>query len=350
MLLKVSEEPIKRPLLGMKLDELAEMLGSPVRARAAARWLFGGTVAPEALPQSIPEVSHKAWRAVLERCELRQPKVSARHASEDGTVKYGLDVGEGAAIETVLIPAEGRSTVCVSSQVGCTRHCAFCATARLGYRRSLRADEIIGQFLLARKEAPPEAPLRNVVFMGMGEPMDNLDEVLRAVEILTQRPAPQLASGHVTVSTSGVLPGIRRFLSSCGANLALSLNGSSDAQRERLMPQTRQWPIGSLMEALREDGSKHPQRLFFVEYVLFNGVNDSDDDARRLLKLLEGVRARINLIPHNAFEGSGLGPPSADRVLAFQKIVREGGFRCLLRASRGREISAACGQLALKSA
>jgi 23S rRNA (adenine2503-C2)-methyltransferase len=338
----------KPSLYGLTREELSRLLGSPARARAALRWLYQGET-PVEIPSAIPEVSHRAWEGIRGEYTLALPTVQDRSASADGTIKYALEVDRG-SIEAVLIPARGRSTVCVSSQVGCTRRCAFCATARLGFRRNLTAAEIVGQYLVARAEAPVEAPLRNVVFMGMGEPMDNLDEVLRAVEVLMQTPAPQLAAGHITVSTSGVLPGIRRFLTECRANLALSLNGTTDEQRERLMPQNKVWPIGELLEQLRSDAARRPGRLTFVEYVLFDGVNDSERDAERLVELLHGVQVRVNLIPHNAFEGSGFAPPPHERMLRFQSIVHRAGIRCLLRASRGREIDAACGQLALRRA
>jgi 23S rRNA (adenine2503-C2)-methyltransferase len=289
-------------------------------------------------------VSPEAWAKVRAAAELSLPRVAARQVASDGTVKYAFEVGE-ARFESVLIPAQGRSTLCVSSQAGCSRRCAFCATARLGLTRNLEAGEIVAQLVLAKADAPERAPLRNVVFMGMGEPLDNLDEVLRAVEVLAQPPAPQLGSGHVTVSTSGVLPGMERFLRESQAHLALSLNATTDAQRLELMPQTRQWPIAALLGLLRQ-ASPGSERLFFIEYVILDGFNDSDDDARRLVDLLQGVRARVNLIPLNPFEGCGHRPAEAERTLAFQKIVHESGIRCLLRSSRGEDVDAACGQLA----
>jgi len=248
----------------------------------------------------------------------------------------------------VLIPAGERSTVCVSSQAGCTRHCVFCATATLGFRRQLSAGEIVLQYLVARAQAPAGQPPRNVVFMGMGEPMDNLDAVLEAVSILTDDGAPRLSSEHVTVSTAGVLPGLERFLRSSRAQIALSLNATTDEQRERLMPHNRVWPIASLLGALRVDHERSSRRRYFVEYVLWRGVNDTDEDALRLVALLADLPAHVNLIPHNAFEGSAFEPPTPERVLEFQKIVHDGGVRCLVRWPRGREIAAACGQLALR--
>lgn len=337
----------KRQISGLTLAELTALLDSRARALAALRWLHEAAPVPTSLPERIPGVAPEAWAKVLEACELELPRVAARQAASDGTVKYAFEAADGARFEAVLIPAEGRSTLCVSSQAGCSRRCAFCATARLGLARNLQAGEVVAQLLLAKPDAPQGSPLRNVVFMGMGEPFDNLDEVLRAVELLTQPPAPALGAAHVTVSTSGVLPGMERFLRECQAHLALSLNATTDEQRAALMPQTKQWPIAELLGLLRRacEGS---ERIFFIEYVVLDGFNDSDDDARRLVALLHGIRARVNLIPHNAFEGCGYGPARMERILAFQKIVHEGGVRCLVRSSRGEDIDAACGQLAGK--
>jgi 23S rRNA (adenine2503-C2)-methyltransferase len=266
-------------------------------------------------------------------------------SAPDGTVKLALDFGE-ASVETVLIPGPHRSTVCVSSQAGCTRKCAFCATATLGFTRNLSAGEIVAQYLLAQRRAPAGKPARNVVFMGMGGPLDNLGPVMEAVELLVQAPYPSLSPAHVTVSTSGVVPAMRRFLKESPACLALSLNATTDEVRERVMPHNALWPIATLLDTLREHAVG---REVFVEYVLFDGVNDTDADADRLPQLLEGIGARINVIPFNGHERSGLRAPSNERVTAFQKRVASSGLRCLVRWPRGREIDAACGQLAMKS-
>jgi 23S rRNA (adenine2503-C2)-methyltransferase len=331
-------------LTALTLDELEARLGGRSRAVAAARWLYAGGL-PAGLPERIPGVAAERWLGLLAQHALPRVAVRERQVSRDGTTKFLLDV-DGAKVESVLIPSRGRSTVCVSSQSGCTRHCAFCATATLGFQRQLAAGEILAQFLIARAEAPEDAPVTNVVFMGMGEPLDNLEEVLRAVRVLTQSPAPQLGAEQVTVSTSGVLPGMRRFLAESRASLALSLNATTDAQRDALMPHNRRWPIASLLEALREDGAAHPGRVTFVEYVLFAGVNDTDADAERLPALLEGLPVRVNLIPHNPMGASTLRAPGPEQVLAFQKRLREAGLRCFVRWPRGQEIAAACGQLA----
>jgi len=336
-----------RPFTGLTLSELTALLESRPRALTALRWLHSSPTPPTRLPDRLPGVSAKAWERVHSECELCLPRIVARQRSKDGTVKYAFEA-EGARFEAVLIVEKGRSTLCVSSQSGCTRRCAFCATARLGFVRNLTAGEIVAQLLLAKADAPAKAPLRNVVFMGMGEPLDNLDQVLRAIEILTQAPLPQLGVGHVTVSTSGVLPGMRRFLEESRAHLALSLNATTDETRTLLMPQTRTWPIAELIDLLRAS-SRASERLFFIEYVLLAGVNDSDDDARRLVCLLEGVRARVNLIPHNAFAPCPWEPARPERIEAFQRIVHRAGIRCLVRSPHGQEIDAACGQLALKT-
>jgi 23S rRNA (adenine2503-C2)-methyltransferase len=332
----------------LSLTALSEALGSRTRALAARRWLYSCRPVPAALPERIPGVTPEAWARVRDAAPLPSWRLVERAVSVDGTVKYALDVF-GAGIETVLIPAQKRSTVCVSSQAGCSRSCGFCATATLGFRRQLMAGEIVLQYLVAQNDAPPGSPLRNVVFMGMGEPMDNLDEVMGAVDRLLEPPLPRLGAGHITVSTSGVLPGMKRFLREGRGQLALSLNATTDAAREALMPHNRLWPIGDLLEALRADQRRGSGRRFFIEYVLWDGVNDSDDDARRLVALLSGLDAHVNLIPHNPVAGNPLRPATKATLARFQARVRGAGVRCLLRPARGQEIAAACGQLALRN-
>lgn len=360
----------KTELLRLTQAEWAECLGSPDRARALARWLFSKEArvlasdnatdaerscealiaeAPLALeiPAAIPAVSHRILDRLRGQLAFHVPRCRARHISEDGTIKYAFAFAPGADVESVLIPARGRSTLCVSSQIGCTRRCAFCATGRLGFQRNLRAEEIVAQFWRVREDAPPSLPLRNVVFMGMGEPLDNFDEVLRAIAVLTQQPEPQLSARNITVSTSGILPGMVRLLEESRVNLALSLNATTDEVRRQLMPQTEIWPIRALLELLRDDARKQPSRDVFIEMVLFDGVNDAEEDAHRLIELLDGVNARVNLIAHNAFDGSPFRPAEPKRLQRFKDIVLGAGIRCLTRLPRGQEISAACGQLAL---
>ena len=329
----------------LSFDRLATLMGSRTRAAAARRWLYAAGPVPLELPDRVPAIQPAAWDAVREAAPMPAWRLGARQAAADGTVKYALDLA-GSTVETVLIPARGRSTVCVSSQAGCTRSCTFCATATLGLLRSLDAGEIVLQYAVAAAEAPPGAPARNVVFMGMGEPMDNLDAVLGAIDLLLERPRPALSPAHITVSTSGVVPGMKRFLREGRGHLALSLNATTDAQRQALMPHNRTWPIAALLGALREDLGTHPGRRCFIEYVLWAGVNDTEGDAERLTALLAGLDAQVNLIPHNAFHGSPLRPPTDEAVRQFQKALTDGGVKSVVRWPRGRDIAAACGQLA----
>jgi 23S rRNA (adenine2503-C2)-methyltransferase len=335
------------PITGLTLAELDERLGSRTRALATRQWLCTASPLPPALPARIPGVTPRAWAALRAEAPLPPWTPVGRRQDPDGTTKLALSLA-GATVETVLIPGRGRSTVCVSSQSGCTRHCRFCATATLGFARNLSAGEIVLQYLLARAAAPEGAPARNVVFMGMGEPMDTLDAVLSAVALLSDEGAPRLALGSITVSTAGVLPGMRRFLRECRAHLALSLNATTDALRERLMPHNRLWPIAALIDALRDDHAAGSGRRYFVEYVLWDGVNDGAADAERLAALLHGLPAHVNLIPHNAFADNPYQAPPADRVRAFQARLRAAGVRALVRWPRGSAIAAACGQLALR--
>lgn len=330
-------------LVGLRFPELARRLGSETRAKVAMRWLYE-TGLPDALPESLPGVSQKAWTALRRDVGLPSCSVLAERRAPDGTTKLALQFGE-AKVESVLIPGPQRSTVCISSQAGCTRSCAFCATAKLGFSRNLSAAEIVGQYLVTQRLAPVGKPARNVVFMGMGEPLDNLENVLEAVELLIQSPYPALSPAHVTVSTSGVVPAMRKFLTRSRAGLALSLNATTDEVRERVMPHNKLWPIAELMETLRTHANGAE---VFIEYVLFEGINDTEADADRIPELLQGIPARINVIPFNGDGADGFRPPTDEQVTTFQKRVARSGIRTLVRWPRGREIDAACGQLALK--
>lgn len=331
----------RRGLTGLTVADLTVMLGSRTRALVAANWIYGPRPWEVSVPEALPQIAQLAWSKVRDACTMPAIEVTEQAVATDGTIKLLLTLSDG-AVEAVMIPAAGRATICVSSQVGCTRSCKFCSTATLGFGRNLRADEIVAQYLIARMLAPAETPATNVVFMGMGEPMDNLDEVLRAVEILTQAPAPQLGYAQVTVSTSGVLPGMQRFLAESKGSLALSLNGTTDAQRTALMPHNKTWPIAALLDLLRE----YPRRIHFIEYVMFDGINDSDEDAARLVDLLAGVNARVNLIPHNPIGASELRASPNPRIDTFLRLLNAAGLRSMVRWPRGQDIAAACGQLA----
>jgi 23S rRNA (adenine2503-C2)-methyltransferase len=278
----------------------------------------------------------------------------------DGTRKLRLLATDGAAIESVLIPNEGRGlTQCISSMVGCSLTCSFCATASLGFVRNLSAWEIVDQVyraqdLLVDEASSAAAPwserITNVVFMGMGEPLHNYGQVRRALELLTDPLGAALAGRRITVSTAGLVPGIRRFArEGLGREigLAVSLNATTDAVRDRLMPINTQWNLDELIEAVREVPTPRRRRITF-EYVLLAGVNDSDDDARRLSRLIGDVACHVNLIPFNPHPHAPYRRPSPERVRRFDALCRSLGLHSHVRTPRGDDIGAACGQLALE--
>lgn len=279
------------------------------------------------------------------------PRVERRYRSADGTVRYvfALDApGEKPArIETVFMPEEGRQTLCLSTQAGCAVDCRFCLTATLGLVRNLTAGEILGQVLRALDEHRAELkPQTNVVLMGQGEPLLNYEAVMAALRILLDRGGLALSPKHVTLSTSGIVPGIERLAQErVRPKLAVSLNASSDEQRRQIMPITRKYPLPSLLDACRRYPLRPWERLTF-EYVLLGDVNDSPDDARRVVKLLSRLRCKVNLIPWNP-GALPYAPPEAARVEEFRRILTAKGLLALVRDSRGQDIMAACGQLAV---
>jgi 23S rRNA (adenine2503-C2)-methyltransferase len=282
------------------------------------------------------------------------PDVVARAA--DGTQKllFHLPAEAGsraAAVESVLIPqtdredgARDRLTLCISSQAGCAMGCEFCATARLGLVRNLRPAEIVGQVRAGLAAAAPR-PLTNVVLMGMGEPLANYEAVVTAMEILTAEWGYAISPRRITVSTVGLAPQVPRFVAETRVNLAVSLTATTDALRGRLMPVNRRWPLAELLAACRAVPLPRRKRITF-EYVMLDGVNDTDADARRLVRLLHGLRAKVNLIPFNPFPASGFAPSPRERLARFQGLLRAHGLNATIRESRGRDIQAACGQLA----
>ncbi|MEO8361579.1 MAG: 23S rRNA (adenine(2503)-C(2))-methyltransferase RlmN [Vicinamibacteria bacterium] len=333
--------------LAATVGDLKPILGGDSRALAMRRLLMAGPI--EALPAKVPGVAESILGPLRASLLLPQATVSAMIDAEDGTTKWAMTFADGQSAETVLIPSRTRGTVCVSSQSGCTRSCAFCATATMGFRRNLTAGEIVYQYLIAR-EAAAAAGLEatNVVFMGMGEPLDSLDAVLAAVRSLTDV-FPGLSPRRVTVSTSGMVKNLPRFLKECRASLALSLNATTDDVRTKIMPHNKTWPIASIMDALRQANAEKPRR-FFVEYVQLPGVNDSPDDARRIAELLAGLDCHVNVIPHNPFPGSPFQAPTRDDTLRFHGQVKAQGLTGIIRWPRGRDVSGACGQLALRTA
>jgi 23S rRNA (adenine2503-C2)-methyltransferase len=304
-----------------------------------------------------------------EIAQVKPPAILSEHRSTDGTVKWLFDVGIGNGIETVYIPEDDRGTLCVSSQVGCALDCKFCSTGRQGFNRDLAVGEIIGQLWVANRrleemerqgistrladpdDPSPEPsrsprPVSNVVMMGMGEPLNNFQPVVDAMSIMLDDHAYGLSRRRVTLSTSGVVPNIRKLAQALPVALAVSLHAPNDEIRSRIMPVNDAYPIAKLLEACREYLEVSPRDFITFEYVMLKGVNDAPDHAKELAKLLKSVPSKVNLIPFNPFPDSGFETTEMDRVKRFQQVLLDAGFIATIRRTRGDDIDAACGQLA----
>ena len=339
-------------LLGKSAEELRELLvslGEPAyRGPQIYRAVYTERRFDFAAMTNLPA----ALRARLaEETRISLPRIVRRFPSVDGSIRYLLSLGsEGAKptqIEAVFMPKEGRQTICISTQAGCAVDCHFCLTAQLGLIRNLTAGEIVGQVLVALEENREQlAPQTNVVLMGQGEPLLNYDATMAAVRIMLDPKGLALAPRHVTLSTSGIVPGIERLgQEKIRPSLAISLNASSDEQRDALMPINRKYPLAVLLEACRRYPLR-PREYFTMEYVLLGGVNDSPEDARRVVRLLSHFRAKVNLIPWNP-GNLPYRAPTPESVEAFKSILLEKGVPAFVRYSRGQDVFAACGQLAL---
>ncbi len=298
----------------------------------------------------------KDYRALLaERFEIAVPEVVSRQISADGTRKYLVRIAGGHEVETVYIPEEGRGTLCISSQVGCTLTCSFCHTGTQKLVRNLTAGEIVGQVMLARDDLGewPEPGqgseagrlISNVVLMGMGEPLYNFDAVRDAMRVVMDGEGIALGRRRITLSTSGVVPEIARCATEIGCQLAVSFHATTDEVRDRLVPINKRWNIKELLDCLREYPRLSNSERITFEYVMLKGVNDSDADARRLVKLIAGIPAKINLIPFNEWPGSPYQRSDWERIEAFADIIYKAGYASPIRTPRGEDIMAACGQL-----
>jgi len=326
-------------------------LGLPrYRADQLLAWVYRRGVSDPASMTDLPASAREALAGRLAAGAVGSARVQE---SSDGTRKLALRLTDGELIESVLIPDGDRLTLCVSSQVGCAMGCSFCATARLGLKRHLRVEEIVGQILLAREAAaamPPDGrPLTNLVFMGMGEPLHNLDALLPAIEILTAPWGLEISPRRITVSTVGLVPEMRRLLETTKVSLAVSLGATTEEKRRELMPVTRKYSLAQLLDACRTLPLPRRKRITF-EYTLLAGENDSDEDARRLVTLLHGIRAKVNLIYWNPFPGADHVRASREATQRFQRILLDHGVSASIRESRGPDIAAACGQLAANAA
>jgi len=337
-----------RPLLGLEADELHALLGPaepPYRARQLYMALYQRRIGGFDELTEFPKYLRERLAAT---CVIDYPQVATAYDSVDGTRRYLFRLADGRSVETVFMPEETRDTLCISTQVGCAVDCGFCLTARLGLERNLTAGEIVGQVLAVARAHNlwADAKRMNVVMMGQGEPLLNLANVLQAARVLTSASGVGLSPRRITVSTSGIVPRIAEFAAAPAAarpRLAISLNASSEEQRRELMPITRKWHLQDLIAAC-EAYPLRPWETLSFEYVLLGGVNDSDADARRAVRLLANIHCKVNLIALNPGPGIPFETPDPERVAAFQAIVRT-GLPCFLRRPRGLDIYAACGQL-----
>ena len=330
-------------------DFLAAQGEKPWRASQLMQWIHQRGIVDFAAMSNLS----KPLRTRLEEvAELTLPQVALAQASRDGTVKWLLRLADGNGIETVFIPEEGRGTLCISSQVGCSLNCSFCSTARQGYNRNLRTAEIISQVFVARRDLAErglgERPITNVVLMGMGEPLLNFDNVTRAMGLMLDDHAYGPSKRRVTLSTAGVVPALDRLREVMPVSLAVSLHATNDALRDELVPINRKYPLAELLAACRRYVDCQPRRRVTFEYVMLAGINDGIADARALIRLLRDVPAKINLIPFNPFPGTDYTTSSQAVIDRFRDALMTAGIMTVTRRTRGDDIDAACGQLAGK--
>lgn len=346
----------KTDIKNFNQDELisyVQSLGQPgFRGKQIMSWLYRPGIA------SFDEMTDlaKSFRKVLTKhAYISQFKNPILEKSSDGCVKFGFTLDDGNVIESVLIPEQDRNTLCISSQVGCAMHCSFCLTGTMGFKRNLTPSEIVNQVCAVRDflvDQPSEERIgpdrvTNVVYMGMGEPLNNMKNVITSLSILTEQKGLDLTSRRITVSTCGIVSKMRDFGLQSSANLAISLHAVDDKTRDKLMPVNERYSIDELLLACKEFPMPKRRRIMF-EYILLAGVNDSDKDARILAKKLRGIPCKINLLPYNECPDLPYRSPGRERMLAFQKILMNANYSVFIRNSRGSDISAACGQLAGK--
>jgi len=316
---------------------------APYRAEQILAWLYARGVDDL---HAMTDLALDLRERLAGQWQTRALETVALQRSIDGTRKAVLRAADGAVIESVLIPDEDRTTLCISTQVGCPLACSFCATGALGFTRNLTTAEIVDQVCRMREVLAPDERITNVVFMGMGEPLLNLPALLRAIRILMHPRAFDLAGRRITVSTAGLVPQIRPLLEAAPVNLAVSLHATTDELRDELVPLNRHYPLAALLGELRSLEAISPRRPVFFEYTLLAGVNDGPEDAERLLALLRGLPSKLNVIPVNPYPGSVYRTPGPETTDRFLGILSRGGMTVTLRRSRGADIDAACGQLA----
>jgi 23S rRNA (adenine2503-C2)-methyltransferase len=345
-------------LLGMDAGALerhfAALGEKPFRAKQVLRWIHQRGAGDFA---EMSDLAKSLREKLAREARVAAPPIVADSVAEDGTRKWLVAVDGANAVESVYIPETSRGTLCVSSQAGCTLDCAFCSTGKQGFNRNLSTAEIIGQLWIANRElarsagrtqggASEERIVTNVVMMGMGEPMMNLDAVIPALRLMLDDNAYGLSRRRVTVSTSGVVPGMDRLRDECPVALAVSLHASNDALRDRLMPINRKYPIRELLAACRRYLERAPRDFVTFEYVMLDGINDGEEHARELVEIARQVKCKFNLIPFNPFPQAGFERSPAERIRRFAEILQRADLTVTTRKTRGDAIDAACGQLA----
>ena len=330
-------------------SELSEILSPSYRATQIFKSVYQRWLDDFELMTDIPKIVRAGLTA---EWNIRLPQVHRRFDSVDGTRRYLVRLDDGELAETVFIPEEHRNTICISSQVGCALACTFCLTGQLGLSRHLSPGEIVTQVLIAQRDnlTWEERDSFNIVLMGMGEPLHNYDNVMKAIRIMHDEHGLNMSMGRITLSTAGLLPAIERLGTESNIpNLAISLTGATNEKRNELMPINRKYPIEKLLDAVRRFPLKHRQRITF-EYVLLKGVTDLPEDAFHLVRLLKGIPAKVNLIPLNEAEELDYQRPSDAAIERFQSILADHHIDAFVRKNRGNDISAACGQLKKKYA
>ena len=349
-LTQIMTEAVKTNLLDLDRAGLVDFFTGrgekSFRATQIMKWIYGQGVTDF---EAMTNIS-KGLRADLQACaDIRLPEVVSDHLSDDGSRKWLLRMADGNCIETVYIPEADRGTLCVSSQVGCTLNCSFCSTAQQGFNRNLTTGEIIAQLWVAAsalgQTVNSDRLISNVVMMGMGEPLLNYDNVVRAMGIMLDDYGYGLSKRRITLSTAGVIPMLKQLREDCDVSLAVSLHAPDDLLRDQLVPLNKKYPIRELLDACKAYVGEGRRRVTF-EYVMLAGVNDSDTHARQLARVLEGVPAKVNLIPFNPFPETRYQRSSNNRIHRFFEILNGAGIVTITRRTRGDDIDAACGQLA----
>jgi len=333
------------------LESFAETLGQPpFRGRQIMAWLYRPGI------ENFSQMTDlaKTFRALLpDHARISCFKEPVTEISEDGSIKFGFQLEDGQVIESVNIPEPDRNTLCISSQVGCAMECRFCQTGTVGFKRNLSPAEMVNQvcgvrdYLTSNGQNPENSKqtISNLVFMGMGEPLNNMDNLLTTIAILTDQKGLDMASRRITVSTCGIVPKMHVLGELTSVNLAVSLHAVDNETRDALMPVNRRYPIEQLLQACRDYPIQKRKRIM-IEYIMLDGINDSDEEARRLASILRPIPCKINLLAYNECQGIAYRPSPNYRILAFQDILRRAHYSVFIRSSRGSDIAAACGQLA----